>query len=83
MDGVLVHEGQLIPGADAFLEALRRRGHPFLILTNNSIYSARDLSARLVNLGLDVPGHLPVDLGRGDGGLPEVPTARGHGLRPG
>ncbi len=55
MDGVLVHEGQLIPGADAFLEALRRRGHPFLILTNNSIYSARDLSARLVNLGLDVP----------------------------
>ena len=55
MDGVLVHEGQLIPGADAFLDALRRRGHPFLILTNNSIYSARDLSARLVNLGLDVP----------------------------
>ena len=46
MDGVLVHEGQLIPGADSFLGALRRRGHPFLVLTNNSIYSARDLSAR-------------------------------------
>ncbi|MGD0311793.1 MAG: HAD-IIA family hydrolase [Acidimicrobiales bacterium] len=55
MDGVLVHEGQLIPGADAFLDNLRRGGHPFLVLTNNSIYSARDLSARLVNLGLDVP----------------------------
>jgi len=55
MDGVLVHEGQLIPGADAFLGALTAAGYPFLVLTNNSIYSARDLSARLRNLGLDVP----------------------------
>ena len=55
MDGVLVHEGQLVPGADRFLEALRVRGLPFLVLTNNSIYSARDLSARLANLGLDIP----------------------------
>jgi NagD protein len=55
MDGVLVHEGQLVPGADAFLDALRASGRPFLVLTNNSIYSARDLSARLGNLGLDVP----------------------------
>ena len=55
MDGVLVHEGRLIPGADAFLGALTAGGYPFLVLTNNSIYSARDLSARLRNLGLDVP----------------------------
>jgi len=55
MDGVLVHEGHLIPGADAFLDALRRRDRTFLVLTNNSIYSARDLSARLATLGLDVP----------------------------
>ena len=55
MDGVLVHEGQLIPGADAFLDALRSRDRTFLVLTNNSIYSARDLSARLVTMGLDVP----------------------------
>lgn len=55
MDGVLVHEGRLIPGADMFLGALTAGGHPFLVLTNNSIYSARDLSARLRNLGLDVP----------------------------
>ena len=48
MDGVLVHEGQLVPGADAFLNALRDRGRAFLILTNNSIYTARDLPARLV-----------------------------------
>jgi len=35
MDGVLVHEGQLIPGADAFLGALAAGGHPFLVLTGN------------------------------------------------
>ena len=55
MDGVLAHEGQMVPGADRFLDALRSRDRPFLILTNNSIYSARDLSARLGNLGLEVP----------------------------
>jgi NagD protein len=55
MDGVLAHEGQMVPGADQFLDALRSRDRPFLILTNNSIYSARDLSARLGNLGLEVP----------------------------
>jgi NagD protein len=55
MDGVLAHGGQMVPGADRFLDALRSRDRPFLILTNNSIYSARDLSARLGNLGLEVP----------------------------
>jgi NagD protein len=55
MDGVLVHEGQLVPGADAFVNALRRSGASFLVLTNNSIYTPRDLSARLAYSGLDVP----------------------------
>ncbi len=55
MDGVLVHEEQAIPGADAFLDALRARGTPFLVLTNNSIYTRRDLAARLRISGLDVP----------------------------
>ena len=55
MDGVLVHEEQLVPGADRFLDPLRGPVLPFLVLTNNSIYAARDLSARLANLGLDVP----------------------------
>ena len=35
MDGVLVQEEQAIPGADRFLAALRERGTPFLVLTNN------------------------------------------------
>jgi NagD protein len=55
MDGVLVHEEQMIPGADTFLAWLRSRGAPFLVLTNNSIYTRRDLSARLRLTGLDVP----------------------------
>jgi NagD protein len=55
MDGVLVHEEQAIPGADAFLDALRARGTPFLVLTNNSTYTRRDLAARLRTSGLDVP----------------------------
>jgi len=55
MDGVLVREEHAIPGADRFLERLRERGTPFLVLTNNSIYTRRDLAARLRASGLDVP----------------------------
>jgi NagD protein len=55
MDGVLVREEQAIPGADRFLATLRERGLPFLVLTNNSIYTRRDLAARLRASGLDVP----------------------------
>jgi 5'-nucleotidase len=55
MDGVLIHEGVPIPGADAFIKKLRESGKPFLVLTNNSIYTARDLHARLSRMGLDVP----------------------------
>ncbi|MFC5906601.1 HAD-IIA family hydrolase [Streptacidiphilus monticola] len=55
MDGVLIHEGVPIPGADAFIKRLRESGKPFLVLTNNSIYTARDLHARLLRMGLEVP----------------------------
>jgi NagD protein len=55
MDGVLVHEQSPIPGAERFLERLRELGLPFLVLTNNSIYTRRDLAARLRAIGLDVP----------------------------
>ena len=54
MDGVLVREEHAIPGADRFLARLRERGTPFLVLTNNSIYTPRDLAARLRRNGLDV-----------------------------
>ena len=55
MDGVLIHEGSMIPGADEFIRALRDKGIPFLVLTNNSIYTPRDLRARLVSTGIDLP----------------------------
>ncbi|MGZ4536668.1 MAG: HAD-IIA family hydrolase [Nocardioidaceae bacterium] len=55
MDGVLVHEEEAIRGAAEFVRALQDRGRPFLLLTNNSIYTARDLRARLSRSGIDVP----------------------------
>src|SRR3954471_23181885 len=55
MDGVLVHEESALPGADRFLARLSATGTPFLVLTNNSIYTRRDLSARLSASGLEVP----------------------------
>jgi NagD protein len=55
MDGVLVHEEHLIPGADKLIEELRAKELDFLVLTNNSIYTPRDLRARLNRTGLDVP----------------------------
>ena len=55
MDGVLVHEGVPIPGANRFLSALTKSGKRFLVLTNNSIYTPRDLHVRLRGAGLHVP----------------------------
>jgi NagD protein len=55
MDGVLVREEEAIPGADQFLTRLQEREIPFLVLTNNSTYTRRDLAARLRASGLDVP----------------------------
>ncbi len=54
MDGVLVHEGTALPGAADFLARLNEKDIPHLILTNNSIFTARDLAARLRTSGLEV-----------------------------
>ena len=55
MDGVLVHEGHALPGAAELIKQWQDSETPFLVLTNNSIYTPRDLSARLRAIGLDVP----------------------------
>ena len=55
MDGVLVHEEHIIPGADAFIDELTARGTNFVVVTNNPIYTRRDLRARLLATGLDIP----------------------------
>src|SRR3954471_22927868 len=55
MDGVLVHEEEPIPGGPEFIEALKASGLRFLVLTNNSIFTPRDLRARLSGSGIDLP----------------------------
>lgn len=55
MDGVLVSEGVPLPGAAELIAGWRERGTPFLVLTNNSMFTPRDLSARLTASGLEVP----------------------------
>jgi NagD protein len=54
MDGVIVRGTQSLPGAGEFVQRLRERGLRFLILTNNSIYTPRDLANRLRYMGIDV-----------------------------
>ena len=55
MDGVLVREEQAVPGAAEFIARLEERDRRFLVLTNNSIFTPRDLAARLARSGLKVP----------------------------
>jgi NagD protein len=55
MDGVLVHENAALAGAPELIRQWTDAGTPFLVLTNNSIFTPRDLAARLRASGLDVP----------------------------
>ena len=54
MDGVLYRGKAIIPGADRFVEELRRRDIPFRLLTNNSQRTRRDVVAKVARLGIDV-----------------------------
>jgi NagD protein len=55
MDGVLIHENNAIPGGAEFIARLMDVGHRFLVLTNNSIFTPRDLAARLAASGIRLP----------------------------
>ncbi len=55
MDGVLLQGNTLLPGATEFVQRLRAKDIPFLILTNNSRFTQRDLQMRLSYMGLEVP----------------------------
>jgi NagD protein len=55
MDGVLVLGSQVVPGANEFILRLEEAGSKFLVLTNNSLYTPRDLFVRLQRIGLKVP----------------------------
>ena len=54
MDGVLVHEDEALPGAADLIGHWRDNDTPFLVLTNNSMYTPRDLAAKLSRGGLEV-----------------------------
>ena len=81
MDGVLVHENDAIPGASEMLAGWEANDIPYLVLTNNSIFTARDLSARLRSSGLDVPEKLDLDLSAGHRRIPAAASARRLGVR--
>ncbi len=55
MDGVLVHENKAVPGAAELIQRWVDTSKRFLVLTNNSIFTPRDLAARLKASGLEVP----------------------------
>ena len=55
MDGVLVHEEQALPGAAELIQRWVDTSKRFLVLTNNSLFTPRDLAARLKRSGLRVP----------------------------
>ncbi len=54
MDGVLIQGNRIIPGADQFINRLRAQGRKFLLLTNNPVYTPRDLAHRLQATGLQI-----------------------------
>lgn len=54
MDGVLIHGTELVPGANNFIQSLIDDNRKFLILTNNPLYTTRDLSHRLQMTGLNI-----------------------------
>jgi NagD protein len=54
MDGVLLQGKSIIPGADDFINRLRDQGRKFIILTNNAVYTPRDLAHRLQSLGIQI-----------------------------
>jgi NagD protein len=55
MDGVLVRGRELIPGADKFIQKLQKLKKEYLVLTNNPLYTTRDLAHRLQTSSLDIP----------------------------
>ncbi|HEX5025653.1 MAG TPA: HAD-IIA family hydrolase [Agriterribacter sp.] len=54
MDGVIYKGSEPIAGAVEFINGLKRKGFPFLFLTNNSQRTSRDVCYKLLKMGFDV-----------------------------
>ncbi len=55
IDGVLLHDNQLIPGADDFIHQQLEQGNKLVILTNFPAMTENDLQNRFKSAGIDVP----------------------------
>lgn len=54
IDGVVLHDNEMIPEADIFVERIIKQGNPLLFLTNYPSQTAADLKNRLSSAGLNV-----------------------------
>jgi len=54
MDGTVYKGGDLIPGATEFISHLKKKGIPFVFLTNNSSHSRDFYYNKLTRMGFDV-----------------------------
>ncbi len=55
IDGVVLHDNSIIPGADKFVSKLLEKKYPLLFLTNYPSQTPADLQNRLRTAGLDIP----------------------------
>jgi len=58
MDGVLISGDTTIPGASQFIERLNASHGKYLVLTNNPIYTPKDLAHNLQKMDLDISPEL-------------------------
>jgi NagD protein len=54
MDDVLLRGRKLIPSADRLTNRLKQLEVEYLVLTNNPLYTPRDLAHRLKTIGIDI-----------------------------
>lgn len=54
MDGVIYHGNKILPGTQEFIAWLRAADVPFLFLTNSSERSPRELSEKLLRMGVAI-----------------------------
>ncbi|WP_319781386.1 HAD-IIA family hydrolase [Oceanisphaera sp. IT1-181] len=55
IDGVILHNNDLIPGADVFVQRLLEQGINLLFLTNYPAQTPKDLQNRFYSVGIEVP----------------------------
>ena len=54
-DGVLIYGDKKIPGADKTIEFLEKNGYNYLVVTNVSRYTSRELSKIFLGQGIKIP----------------------------